>query len=165
MCQTIAVIKEAKLAVKCYFTKIYECKHDLKEKLTNLLFFNSDISSQDLLVIGDGGLDKNKLHLVLLQEFEQYEQLSDKQPVCSYAIECLRKRKMECVGIQWNNYVLVILPIEKGLPQIWRNCLVIWISLVIKIVWKKFDIVTSLGIGRSYPVAELNSSFNEARLH
>jgi len=165
LCQTIAVIKEAKLAVKCYFTKIYECKHDLKEKLTNLLFFNSDISSQDLLVIGDGGLDKNKLHLVLLQEFEQYEQLSDKQPVCSYAIECLRKRKMECVGIQWNNYVLVILPIEKGLPQIWRELLgYLDIAGYKDSVEKKFDIVTSLGIGRSYPVAELNSSFNEARV-
>ena len=29
---------------------------------------------------------------------------------------------------------------------------------------KKIDIDTSLGIGRSYPVAELNNSFNEARV-
>lgn len=31
-------------------------------------------------------------------------------------------------------------------------------------VEEKFDIVTSLGIGRPYPMAELNSSFNEARV-
>lgn len=165
LCQTIAVIREARLAVKCYFTKIYEYKHDLKEKLTDLLFFNSDISSQDLFVIGDGRLDKNKSYLVLLQEFEEPEQLSDKHSVCSYAIECLRKRKLECIGIQWNNYVLAILPVKEGLPQTGSELLeYLDIAGYKDSVEKKFDLVSSLGIGRSYPVAELNNSFNEARV-
>lgn len=165
LCQTIAVIREAKLAVKCYFTKIYEYERDLKEKLTDLLFLNSDIRSQDFVILGDCRLDKNKSYLVLLQEFEQSEQLSDKRSVCSYAIECFRKKEMECIGVQWNNYLLVILPMEKGFPQNGRELLgYLDIPGYKERVEKEFDLVSSLGIGRPYQVAELNSGFNEARV-
>lgn len=164
--KTLSVLKEAKLAIKCYFAKINKNKEAFEKKLVEYLFLKSNTSIEDIISLSEREQNLDKPYLVLLME-EKTGQEIDWQLICSYSYEYFRRRMLDVISIHWERYLLVLLPVcsENDFPRIGEEASDIKEIVGFKdSIEKNFNIVFSLGIGQTYPLVKLYNGFYEARV-
>lgn len=120
LCKSLSVLKEAKLAIKCYFAKINKNKEVFEKKLIEYLFMKSNASIKEIVSLSESELDLDMPYLVLLLEEEKTGPEIDWQLICSYSYEHFRRRMLDVISIHWEKHLLVLLPIcsENVFPRI-----------------------------------------------
>ncbi|MGB4503571.1 MAG: helix-turn-helix domain-containing protein [Syntrophaceticus sp.] len=165
LCQAISILRGARLAVKCYFTKINKNKKEFEKKLVEYLFLKSTDSINDVIRLSERELEPGRHYLVLLMEVERNREI-DWQLLCSYACEYFKRKSIDVISVYWKNYLLVIVPalktdiLEKDLESLNLED----VKKFKEVIENKFSIITSLGIGQTYPLEKLYQSFEEARV-
>jgi sugar diacid utilization regulator len=167
LCKSLSVLKEAKLAIKCYFAKINKNKEVFEKKLIEYLFMKSNASIKEIVSLSESELDLDMPYLVLLLEEEKTGPKIDWQFICSYTYEYFRRRMLEVISIPWEKHLLVLLPVcsENAFPRIGDEVFDLKEIVDFKdSIENNFNIVFSLGIGQTYPLAKLYNGFYEARV-
>lgn len=165
--QAVSILRKAKLAIKCYFTKINKNKARFEKELTEYLFLRKDADIRDIIRLSERDLDIDRPCFISLIEVEEMNQEEDLQLLRSYTCEYLKKEKVEVFPASWANFLALIIParFKKYSQEIDLN----WPRLVGNIRYKnfienKFAIKTSYGIGQIYPLFDIHRSYNEARI-
>lgn len=165
LCQAISILREARLALKCYFAKVNKNKKEFEKKLVEYLFLKSTDSINDVIRLSERELDPGRHYLVLLMEVEQNREI-DWQLLCSYACEYFKRKRIDGISVYWRNYLLVLIPAlrEDILGKYLESLNQKDVKKFKEIIENKFNIITSLGISQTYPLEKLHKSFEEARV-
>ena len=163
LCQAISILREARLALKCYFAKVNKNKKEFEKKLVEYLFLKSTDSINDVIRLSERELDPGRHYLVLLMEVEQNREI-DWQLLCSYACEYFKRKRIDGISVYWRNYLLVLIPAlrEDILGKYLESLNQKDVKKFKEIIENKFNIITSLGISQTYPLEKLHKSFEGA---
>lgn len=164
--QAVSVLAEAKLALKCYFTRLDATnrhKEKVKKELPEHLFIKSKSSIRDILKRVELLLDIHKLYFIEMIEPDQAGGEVNWWSIYTFSQEYLKKAKSDIIAIAWPNCLMIIvstrlnkdtLEIEQDWPRLINNYK--------EVIENQFNIVTSKGIGQIYPLEDLYRSYNEA---
>lgn len=165
--QTVYILTEAKLAMKCYFSKINKGKNKFERELAEYLSLKSGANIRDIIKLSEKYLDINRPYFVSLLELEGASPEIDWQLVRSYSYEYLKREKVDVIPICLPECLVLIVPARfknnsLEIDPLWPE--IDDISKYKEVVENRFNIRTSLGIGQAYPLLDLNKSYNEARI-
>lgn len=166
--KTLSILAEAKLAIKCYF---YNFNNTTKNKgkgqkeQAEYLFFHNEPHIREIIKIIAQNLDSNKLYFAEIMEVDGFAEHIDWQAVYLYSRDYLKKAKLEVIPLAWSKRLLLIVSIcfnnnTLELNPDWPK----FINKFKEAIETRFKIIVSKGIGRVYPLADLDKSYNEACL-
>lgn len=162
--QVLSIMIDTKLAIKCYFSKMYKDSERFERELAEYLFTNSNANIRDIAKLSDNRLEMDRSYFVTLIEAETLSNQADLQMIRSYFYEYLNQHKFKAVPITWNNSITMIIPMcvnREELDEAFN-----WPALIRykELLENRFNLSLSQGIGRVYPLDDLRKSFYEARV-
>jgi sugar diacid utilization regulator len=163
--EAITVLRECRLPLKCYFSKLNNNTRFEKE-LTAYLFGQNDANLVDILYLSAAEMDINRPCFVLLMQVEEGWMDKDLKTLCSYGGEYLKQEKRRAISLFYHNQIAFIIPVDskKNNLEICINDENFDLGVFKKIMERRFNITTSVGAGRIYALLDLEKSFNEARI-
>lgn len=161
----MTVIKEAELAIKCYFSKLNKNQNKFEEALKEYFFGNSMLSIHDIVQMSERDIDPYDNYFSVIIEIEG-TRLNDVKLIQSYFSEYLRIQGYDVLSILNDNTILVLIPIKycKRNYQDVHYTLPDYINTYKVAIEEKFNIRISMGIGQAYPLANILRSFQEAQI-
>jgi len=163
--QVIAILRESRLPLKCYFSKLNNNARFEKE-LTEFLFSQSQANLKDIFYLSHVELDIKRPYFVLLLQAEAGWMKTDPKTICSYISEYLKQEKLKAISVFHHNQLAFAIPVNfKGYNteiELIENHLNL--AAFKKMVDHRFNIITSIGIGRIFELIDLDKSFKEARI-
>ncbi len=164
---TLSLLKEASLAVKCYFSKLNKSEDRFGKELGDYLTCISNIDIRDIAALSDKNLDVNKPYFVLVIRIGEINTKAkiDWHMLSKYSQEYFRRSKIDIIAIARCDSLLIIIPARfindsMDLDQNWPNSLII--CNFKELISKKLSFAVSMGIGQIYPLIDLRKSYNEA---
>jgi len=162
--QTLSIMIDAKLAIKCYFSKLHKDSDRFERELADYLFANNNATIRDIAKLSENRLEMDRAYFVTLVEAEALSDQNDLQMVRSYFYEYLNQHKFKAVPISWDNFIAMIIPacVEREQLDEALN----WPAMLKykRVLEKRFSLSLSQGIGRVHPLDDLRKSFYEARI-
>jgi len=167
LASTLAVLFEAKLAIKCYFSNLNKVDKNgevLAQKLGDFLFSPTHENIDAILKTSADNLNTQASYHVIIMEFEAEETAIDWQRVGSYCREYLKRSQPDAITLVRSNCLTAIIPAPNSNDT--QEPDLDWPRLrsFKESIEDVFKIESSLGIGRSYPLTHIKKSFNEARI-
>jgi hypothetical protein len=161
----IAILRESRLALKCYFSKMNNNTRFEKE-LTEYLFCQSHANFRDILLLNEVEMDINRPYFVLILQAEEGWPQNKPTVICSYASEYLKREKLKFITVFHHHQLAFIIPVnsKKSDMEINSSDNNFDIAAFKKMIDYRFNITTSIGTGRVYALIDLEKSFNEARI-
>lgn len=167
----VSVFNQIRPVIEIYLTindQILKKTNEYESYLGKHLFFTSNANIRDLLKLSERDLDLNKPYFVSIVEVDQsYDEIINWDLIRSYSAEYLKKHNLDVIPIAWPNCLISIVParFKKDTFEIDPE----WPRLIDSINWKevidkKFNIITSNGLGQVYTLLDLHKSYNEARI-
>ena len=166
----ISILKEAKLAIKYYFTSLNKIsckKNKFERELAEYLFSNNHADIAEIIKLSDKELGLNNPCFLTIIQADEPESNFKWEKNLTYSCEYLKKTKLDIITFAWLNYLVMIIPFraQSGPLEIETD----WEGLMSRIKFKevlenKFKIRTSQGIGQTYSLLNLHKSFHEARI-
>jgi sugar diacid utilization regulator len=166
--ETVSILIEARLTIKCYFSnlnKIKSSKDKFEKELAEYLFLNNNVQLKEIINQYEKNLDLSRPYFVEIMEITGSDKDVDLEQIRSYAEEYLKMIKFDAIPIIHSKYLTIIAPtgfrsnisdINRQLPM--QNS----IHQFKELCENKFDIVTSIGIGQAYQLIDLRKSYYEA---
>lgn len=161
----INILKEAELAVKCYFSKLNKQQNKFEEALKEYFFGNSRLSIQDIAQMSEKEIDLYDDYFSLIIQAEDTDG-SDAKLIQSYFNEYLRIQGYDVLSILNNDLLLTLIPIKycKQNHQDLHYTLPSYINNYKVAIEEKFNIRINMGIGQTYPFINIMKSFKEAQI-
>lgn len=159
----ISIIRDARLAIKCYFSKVNKSKK-FEGELLDYLLSKGNRSIKEILKLSDRELDWDAPYFVFFLEIESCGQKVDWQLLRSYSCAYLKRMNLEVIPVAWPGALLLIIPVATGLDSLEADQGWPYDSRYKELIEKKFIITTSQGVGQVYPLRDLYRSFYEAHV-
>ena len=163
--QMINTLRECRLPVKCYFSKLNKSKEWFASELTEYLFSSGKADIKDILHMYDSDVDVNRLYFALLLRAEETHYKIDPGIIHTYVREYLQQGKLKTISAYHQDQWVFIIP-----AKIKDDCRINDIDNVFdmkalkKVIESKFKISSSISVGQVYALIDLRKSFNEARI-
>lgn len=164
--KTVAILRENKLPVKCYFSKLNTSSERFEKELADYLFAQSNGNLRDILHLGDSDIDIDRPYFVSIIEIEEVRPAIDLSVIRAFAVGYLRRDKLKAITVCHNKQLVFIIPVnhkaemeDKGAENRGFDG-----SAFKKAVEEKFELAASMGVGRVYPLIKLEKSFTEAKI-
>ncbi|NLB89500.1 MAG: PucR family transcriptional regulator [Syntrophomonadaceae bacterium] len=161
----MTVLKEAELAIKCYFSKLNKNQNKFEEALKEYFFGVSRLSIQDIVQMSEKDIDPYDNYFGVIIEVEATS-TNDMKMIQSYFVEYLRVQGYDVLSILNEDLILTLIPIKyrKNNYQDVHYTLPDYINNYKDMIEEKFDIHISIGIGQTYPLLNIIKSFQEAQI-
>ena len=163
--QMINTLRECRLPVKCFFSKLNKSKEWFASELTEYLFSSGKADIKDILHMYDSDVDVNRLYFALLLRAEETHYKIDPGIIHTYVREYLQQGKLKTISAYHQDQWVFIIP-----AKIKDDCRINDIDNVFdmkalkKVIESKFKISSSISVGQVYALIDLRKSFNEARI-
>jgi hypothetical protein len=168
--QTISILTEAKLAIKCYFSnlnKVRKTRDKFEKELTEYLLLKTNVDIRHIIKQSEEHLDIEAPYFAVIMNIDKTESKIDWESISSFSREYLKKTNLEIFVLSRPNCLIFIVPAgfnkeSSGIGTDWP-----WIMKRIKYqeaIEDRFNINISQGVGRVYPFLDLRKSFNEAQI-
>ena len=163
---SLAILFEAKLAIKCYFSNLSKFEKNAEtfsQKLSEYLFFSSHENITDILELSELNWHAQAPFYVSIMEFDEIASDIDWQKIASYYREYLKRLHPDVITLVGPNCLTAIIPTHNmgdKLEQDLDRASMIELKEALENICK---LSFSQGIGQSHPLTELKKSFNEAR--
>ncbi len=165
MAATVPILEEVKLAVKCYFSKITMGNRTFEKELADYLIYESNVNIKDIIRLSEKNLDIDRPYLVSIIEAETVDPINW-QLISVYSREYLKRLKIDVIPIASSDCLLLIIParFENDTLEVKAKRPGPMNNYDLKdFLEKRFNIITSHGIGQIYPLIDLHKSYAEAR--
>ncbi len=164
--QIIPILRESRLAVKCFFSKTNKGSALFKKELTEYLFTPSQANIRDILQLSDTEMDIKRPYYVLLLQTEKGRIKDDPALICAYASEYWQLNNLKAISLYHRHQLAFIIPVnfkdnQAGINLVDNN---IDMAAFEKTIENRFKITAMLGLGQIYPLIDLRRSFSEARI-
>ena len=161
----INTLRECRLPVKCYFSKLNKSKEWFASELTEYLFGSGKADIKDILHMYDSDVDVNRLYFALLLRAEETHYKIDPGIIHTYVCEYLQQGKLKTISAYHQDQWVFIIPAKiKDDCRINDIDNVFDIKALKKFIESKFKISSSISVGQVYALIDLRKSFNEARI-
>lgn len=107
--QTIYILTEAKLAIKCYFSKINKNKERFEQELAEYLSLRSSGNIRHIIELSENDLEIDTPYFVSLLELEEAKPEIDWQLIRSYSHEYLKREKIDVTSVCLPEYLVLII--------------------------------------------------------
>jgi len=163
--QIINILRECRLPVKCYFSKLNKNKDLFASELTEYLFGSGQADIRDILQMNDSDVDINRLYFTLLLRSEETRVKIDPGIIHTYVREYLQQGKLKTISAYHQDQWVFVIPAKiKDDCRINDIDNVFDIKALKKVIESKFKISLSIGVGQVYALIDLRKSFHEARI-
>lgn len=163
---SLAILMEAKLAIKCYFSNLSKVNRNaetLARKLSEYLFFSNHANITDILERSELNWDMQSPFYVCIMTFDEMSSSFDWQRIASAYREHTHRLHPEGITLVEQNCLTAIIPARQANdhPEPSSD----WPGLIAfkETVEDTSKLSFSQGIGQPYPFADIKKSFNEAR--
>ncbi|NLO21647.1 MAG: hypothetical protein GX119_06560 [Syntrophomonadaceae bacterium] len=160
--QVLAILKESRLAVKCYFSKMNHGSALFKKKLTEYLFTSNRANLMDILQLSDTELEVERPCFLVLLQTEAQQITEDLELICLYGNEYWLRNNLKPISLYHQDQLAFIIPVNPALDP--SGDLNMDLTAFKDTLEKRFQINTVLGAGRVYPLIDMEKSLNEARI-
>lgn len=163
--RVLEILKECRLPVKCYFSKINKSKEMFAAELKEYLFGAGQADIRDILHLCDNDLDFERPYFALLLCAEEARLKIDPEIIHAYVCEHLQQEKCKTISVYHHNQWVFMIP-----ARIKDDCRVndmeseFDLKALKRTVESRFKISTSIGVGQVYTLLNLRKSLNEARI-
>jgi hypothetical protein len=157
--QLLAILKDSRLAIKCYFSKMNHGSALFKKKLTEYLFTSNRANLMDILQLSDIELDIARPCFFLLLETEAQAATEDLELISFYGHEYWLRNNLKSISLYHKHQLAFIIPANSS-----RADQEIDLAAFKNTLEKRFHISTVLGAGGIYPLIDMEKSLSEARI-
>ncbi|HWQ75440.1 MAG TPA: helix-turn-helix domain-containing protein [Syntrophomonas sp.] len=161
-----ALLKNCRLAFKCYFSKLYNGRNSFENQLGDYLCDSIETDINEILRLNDNALDTSKHYFVLLLTAEDETTVKNTAAINVYVREYMQREIPRVISLNLGNRWAFLIPAGGADDHRDKNftgkCLDM--KAFQASVDAKFQISSRLGVGRIYGLADLRRSFNEARI-
>ncbi len=163
---SIAWLREAELAIKCYFTKINQNQDKFSKELEQYFFGSSTIHIIDILKMSEKEINPHEHYFALLVNEEYPQAQTDWQLIKAYFTEYLRNQGYDVIPVLNDSGLLMLIPTCFYSPERYSTNLtgINYIKHYKELIEAKFNLHASLGIGQGYAFINIRESFKEARI-
>lgn len=174
--QTVSVLSETKLAIKCYFSSYFSNQKKMNEhqkkfewEMAKYLSRQNNADIRDIIKLSDVDLDLHKPYFVEIIELDETNRTNrtDWHLMCSFFKEYMKSTKLDVISIAWPYCLIVIVParFKKDSEEVdpYSHSLINSIKYK-EVIENRFNIATSKGIGQAHSLLDLHKSYHEARL-
>jgi len=161
----LEILRESRLPIKCYFSKINKSKEMFTAELKDYLFGAGQADIRDILYLCDSELDLQRPYFALLLCAEEGCLKTDPEIIHSYVCEHLRQEKCKTISVYHDHQWVFMIP-----AQIKDDCRInemeneFDLNALKRAIENKFKISASMGVGQVYALSSLRKSFREARM-
>ncbi|HPT69953.1 MAG TPA: hypothetical protein PKW50_07375, partial [Syntrophomonas sp.] len=106
----INTLRECRLPVKCYFSKLNKSKEWFASELTEYLFGSGKADIKDILHMYDSDVDVNRLYFALLLRAEETHYKIDPGIIHTYVCEYLQQGKLKTISAYHQDQWVFIIP-------------------------------------------------------
>lgn len=164
--ELIDVIRDCKLAVKCYFSKINNGNEYFEKELTDYLFSRSHANLRDIMHGMNNELDIKRPCYVMMVQVEAVRQKIEARAIRSYINEYMRREKLRAITLYRENQVAVIVPVNDNIEA--AEAVQIEHTVDLKKLQESlshcFKMTVSIGAGQIKPFENIDKSFDQARI-
>lgn len=157
--QLLTILKESRLAVKCYFSKTNNGSTLFKKKLTEYLFTSNRANLTDILQLSDIELDAERPYFLVLLRTEAKQMRDDPELICLYGHEYWLRNNLKAISLYHQHQLAFIIPANSSSADLNMD-----LAAFKETLEKRFQIKTVLGAGRVYPLIDVEKSLDEARI-
>ncbi|TGE39336.1 hypothetical protein E4K67_07840 [Desulfosporosinus fructosivorans] len=155
---TLTTLKQAKLAVKCYFSQMDQTKKDtviFEREMYEYLFGQSIANVADILTLGNYRLASDRVYYVDVMAVRDVKSSEQWTAIVSYSREFLKRVAPEAFMVSGPRLAVYILPAGPKAVGIepYKNALE-----------KNYQVAASFGRGQPHPLYNLRRSCDEARI-
>jgi hypothetical protein len=163
--QVSNVLRDCRLPIKCYFSKINKSKELFTLALTEYLFGAGQADIKDILRTHDDDLDVNRLYFSLLLNVDEMRANIDPGIVLAYVREYLQQGKLKTISAYHQNQWVFLVP-ARFRDDCRSNDIdsIFDLKAIKKVIENKFKSTFSIGVGQVYALIDLKKSFLEARI-
>jgi len=160
----VAFLRECRLPVKCYFSKLNKNKQRFEKELSEYLFGQRQTNLRDVFHLYDADMDLQRPCLAMLLQIEDQGK-TEAADLCIYACEYLKQERIKAFTVCHQDQLACILLLnpEEEHPGEKLSSSNLDLTAFKSVLENKFKISASMGAGRVYALGELEKSFNEAR--
>lgn len=166
--QAISTLAEARLAIKCYFSnqnRAQKNQERFEKELIDYLVYQSPAKIKDIITMSELELDMQDPYFVTVIEFG--EELADLEfhTIRAYSKEYLKHINSGIILLALSHAQVLIIPAcsQGESPDIIaQSSRLFQVSRYRDLIEQRFNIMTSVGVGRIYSLGELKKSYNEA---
>ncbi len=167
LASTLAILIEAKLAIKCYFSNLNKSGKNAEtfaRKLGEYLFLPSNENLADIIKLSDADLNLQAAYYVAITEVDEVRCDIDWQSICAYSRDHQKRDQLEFIPLAWSNCLIAIIPArnindsletDTDCPRLLKHK---------ESMESAFKLIFSQGIGQPYPLIDIKKSFHEARI-
>lgn len=155
----IVILKEAELAIKCYFSKINRRKDVFGQSLKQYFFGTSIMDINDILKMSENEINPYEKYFALL--IREESSIIDWQLIISDLLEYARSEYNNSLTVPSEDYLLILLPASYYNTSFSQKNYIGYLKEVTK---PKFRLNISLGMGQPYSLINILSSFKEAQI-
>lgn len=170
---TITAISDSGLALKWYFTsfaKISKVNRLFERELMEYFFFKGDNTTKDIFKLNNVDYDPEKPCYIQIVDIDKSslskkDQKINMQSIRPYIVQYCKREAAESLPVVWHNRILLMTPyVHKEdsleLDEEWPN---FGASAALKKqLDERFNITTTIGIGRVQKLKDIQKSFVEA---
>ncbi len=163
--RVLQILKECRLPIKCYFSKINKSKELFAAELKEYMFGAGQADIRDILHLSDFDLDMNRPYFALLLCLEETRMQIDPDTIRTYVNEYLHQEKCKTISVNHLDQWVFMIPArtndDGGVYDIENKSA---IKNLKKAIESRFNIYISIGVGQVYGLLNLKKSLNEARI-
>jgi hypothetical protein len=164
---SLAILCEAKLAIKYYFTNLSKSVKNTEtftKRLSEYLFFPNQQNITDIFTPSEMNCRADRLFYASIMEFDETTCATDWQKIASYSRELLKKSHPDVITLVGSNCLTAIIPARNmsDQPDQPLDC-----HRLIKLketIEASFKLSISLGFGQSHSFTDIKKSYYEARI-
>lgn len=164
--EIIDIIRDCKLAVKCYFSKINNGNDHFEKELTDYLFSHSHANLRDIMHGINNELDIERPCFVVMVEVEAARQKIEARALRSYINEYMKREKFRAITLYRENQLVIIVPVNDNQEAAGTDLIEHTVDLkkLQESVSHCFKMTVSIGAGQIKPFKNVDKSFDQARI-
>ena len=163
---SLAILQEAKLAIKCYFSDLSKrerSKPSFEQNLADYLFKPNQTDIADILKLSESELDIHAPFYVSLIEADTTDPALDWHRIGVYCRDYFKHTRSDVIPLTGPNGLVILFP-AGNYPPLQPESDLPALSNYKKGLETRFNLKLSQGIGQSYALLDLKKSFHEARI-
>ncbi|MGG0717039.1 helix-turn-helix domain-containing protein [Robertmurraya massiliosenegalensis] len=156
----LSILKQAKLAVKCYFSQMNQTKNDhvvFEQEMYEYLFGQSTANITDILALGNYQLAADHAYFVVVMEVKDVKNSKQWTAIMSYSREFLKRIAPEAFMISCPQLGMAVYIFPDGSKAV-------GIEPFKTALEKNYHVAASFGRGKPHSLYHLRRSCEEARI-
>jgi PucR family transcriptional regulator, proline-responsive transcriptional activator len=168
--QTAAILGEAQLALKCYFSNFNRSnkdKDDFEQLIKNYLFKKTNTNIIDVIHKSQGCIDMKIPYFIAMMKMDKIDMIDELESISPFSKQYFKNNQLDVIQLTCPDCLLFIIPANpenEGFPINPSDISLTNLTRYKQALENKFCLSLSLGIGQVYPALSLRKSFKEAQI-